>query len=94
MNYFLILLNINNNMQAPITATMTLHILNPVTPDAPMKLNKNPPIKAPTIPTMIFAKAPISEFLPIIMLAIHPDIAPKINHAIYPTIYLLRQTNY
>ncbi len=31
-------------MQAPITATIILHILNPVTPDAPMKLNIKPPI--------------------------------------------------
>ena len=63
-----------------MTATIKLHKLNPVKPCPPMALTKNPPIKAPTIPTTILAIAPISASFPIIMLAIHPASAPKTIH--------------
>src|SRR5690349_20936854 len=53
-----------------------LQILNPVTPTAPIKENKNPPTIAPTIPRMMSRRIP-SPALLTILLAMKPAIRPR-----------------
>jgi len=82
--FLLIALNIQSKIQAPTIDTKALWRFKPVTFWAPKKLKTTPPIKAPIIPVTILAIAPIDAFLPIIILAIHPEKAPSINQAIIP----------
>src|SRR5690348_15951651 len=53
-----------------------LQILNPVTPTAPIKENRNPPTIAPTIPRTMSRMIP-SPCLLTILLAMKPAIRPR-----------------
>src|SRR5258708_19113604 len=72
----------NRRITAPTKATIRLVKFSPVacalTPGS--KLNMKPPMKAPTMPTMMSARRPIG--LCMTMLANQPAIAPKMIHAI------------
>jgi hypothetical protein len=70
------------NTTAPMKATKMLHILKPVAPGAPTRLNRKPPTKAPMIPTMMSPMIP--KRLCITALANAPAIPPTINQANHP----------
>lgn len=71
-----------NSTTAPMKATKIEGTLSPVTcSPLPNWLNKNPPTKAPMIPTMIFVtKEPDPLFTT--KFPNHPDTAPTSNHTI------------
>jgi len=68
----------NNSTTAPSTAINKLVRLKPLIAGPPSKLDRKPPMNAPTIPIIMFAKAPCSALVFIIIDAIHPANAPNI----------------
>src|SRR6516164_11378503 len=59
----------------------------PVTPDAPRRLNRNPPTKAPTIPSAMLIQKPW-PCLSTILLPINPAIRPSTIQLIMPMSFL------
>lgn len=77
-------LYIANTITEPTMATNRLQILKPVIPEPPIALKTNPPTSPPITPAMIFARIPIPASFLVILLAIHPAIAPITIHPNQP----------
>ena len=62
-----------------------LYIFRPVTPDAPNRSNRNPPTKAPTIPSAMSSQKPWPCLLTI-LLPMNPAIRPSIIQLMMPMV--------